>query len=89
MVGWHHGHNGHGFGKTLGVGDGQGNLVCCGSWRHKELDMTEPLTEGIILEYVCLNQATANISEVHCVPVPHPQPLPAMLFQPSPFFIFF
>ena len=33
--------DGHGFGWTLGVGDGQGGLVCCGSWSHKELDMTE------------------------------------------------
>ena len=33
--------NGHGFGWTPGVGDGQGGLVCCGSWGHKELDMTE------------------------------------------------
>jgi len=33
--------NGHGFGWTLGVGDGQGGLACCGSWSHKELDMTE------------------------------------------------
>ena len=24
-----------------GVGDGQGGLTCCGSWGHKELDMTE------------------------------------------------
>ena len=32
MVGWHHRLNGHGFGWTLGVGDGQGGLVCCGSW---------------------------------------------------------
>ena len=29
MVGWHHRLNGHGFGWTLGVGDGQGGLVCC------------------------------------------------------------
>ena len=41
MVGWHHGFNGNGFGWTLGVGDGQGGLVCCGSWDWKELDMTE------------------------------------------------
>ena len=27
----------------LGVGDGQGGLVCCNSWGRKELDMTEPL----------------------------------------------
>ena len=43
MVGWYHRLNGRGFGWTLGVGDGQGGLVCCGSWGHKELDMTERL----------------------------------------------
>ena len=43
MVGWHHRHNGHGFGGTPGVGDGQGGLACCGSWGHKESDMTERL----------------------------------------------
>ena len=31
----------HGFGWTLGVGDGQGGLECCGSWACKESDMTE------------------------------------------------
>ena len=35
MVGSHHRLNGHGFGWTLGVGDGQGGLVCCGSWGRK------------------------------------------------------
>ena len=35
--------NGHGFGWTLGAGDGQGGLVYCGSWGHKESDMTEQL----------------------------------------------
>ena len=44
MVGWHHRHNGHGFGWTPGVGDGQGGPVCCSSWGHKESDTTE-LTE--------------------------------------------
>ena len=29
MVGWHHQLNGHGFGWTPGVGDGQGGLACC------------------------------------------------------------
>ena len=43
MVGWHHWLNGHGFGLTLGVGDGQGGLACYDSWGHKELDMTEQL----------------------------------------------
>ena len=31
-VGWHHRLDGHGFGWTPGVGDGQGGLACCGSW---------------------------------------------------------
>jgi len=43
MVGWHHQLNGHGFGWTLGVGDGQGGLMCCGSWGRKEGDTTEQL----------------------------------------------
>ena len=41
MVGWHHWLNGHGFGWTLRVGDGQRGLACCGSWGHKESDTTE------------------------------------------------
>ena len=41
MVGWHHLLDGHEFGWTLGVGDGQGSLVCCGSRGHKESGMTE------------------------------------------------
>ena len=34
MVGWHHRLNGHGFGWTPGVGDGQGGLAFMGlqSW---------------------------------------------------------
>ena len=40
MIGWHHQLNGHGFEWTPGVG-GQGDLVCCGSWGHKESDTTE------------------------------------------------
>ena len=41
MVGWHHRLDGHGFGWTPGVGDGEGGLACCGSWGHKESDTTE------------------------------------------------
>ena len=40
MVGWHQWLNGRGFGWTLGVGDGQGGLECCGSWGRKESDKT-------------------------------------------------
>ena len=45
MVGWHHRLNGHGFGWTPGIGEGQGGLACCGSWGHKESDMTEWLNQ--------------------------------------------
>ena len=41
MVGWHHWLNGHEFGWTPGVGDGQGGLVCWSSWGSKESDTTE------------------------------------------------
>ena len=43
MVWWHHRPDGHGFGWTPGVGDGQGGLVCCSSWGRKESDTTELL----------------------------------------------
>ena len=41
MVGWHHQLNGHEFGGTLGVGDGQGGLACCSPWGRQESDTTE------------------------------------------------
>ena len=31
----------HEFESSPGVGDGQGSLVCCSPWRHKELETTE------------------------------------------------
>ena len=40
-VGWHHCHNGHEFEQTLGDSGGQGSLLCCSSWDHKESDTTE------------------------------------------------
>ena len=43
MAGWHHQLNGHEFEQTLGGGDGQGSLMCCSPWGHKELDTTEQL----------------------------------------------
>ena len=32
MVGWHYQLDGHEFDSTLGVGDGQGGVACCGPW---------------------------------------------------------
>ena len=33
--------DGHEFEQAQRVGDGQGSLVCCSPWVHKELDTTE------------------------------------------------
>ena len=41
MVGWHHRLDGHEFEQDLGVGDGQGSLVCSSPWDRKESDVTE------------------------------------------------
>ena len=43
MVGQHHRLNGHEFEQALGDGEGQGSLVCCSPWGHKESDTTERL----------------------------------------------
>ena len=50
MAGWHHWLNGHEFEQTQGNSEGQGILVCCSPWGHKESDMTEQLNwAGAIL----------------------------------------
>ena len=41
MVGWLHQRDGHEFEQAPGVGNGQGSLVCCNPWGHKESDTTE------------------------------------------------
>ena len=41
MVGWHHQLDGLEFEQARGVGDGQGSLVCCSPWGHKESDTIE------------------------------------------------
>ena len=43
MVGWYHRLDGNEFEQALGVGDGQGSLVCCIPWGHKESDTIEQL----------------------------------------------
>ena len=49
MAGWHHWLDGCEIKPTLGVGDGQGGLMWCSSWGHKESDTTERLnwTESV------------------------------------------
>ena len=44
-VRWYHRLNGPEFKQILGDSEGQGSLVCCSSWSHKESDMTEQLNK--------------------------------------------
>ena len=57
-VGWHHRLNGHGFGWTLGVGEGQGGLVCCDLWGCKEPDTTERLNRTEHRQDFCVANET-------------------------------
>ena len=40
VVGWNHQFNGHEFEQAPGD-EGQGSLMCCNPWGHKESDTTE------------------------------------------------
>ena len=81
MVGWHHQLNGHEFEQALGVGNGQGRLVCCSPWGCEELDTTKRLHfdfslsrigegNGNPLQYCCLKNSMdsgASIQLSHSV----------------------
>ena len=78
MVGWQHGLDGHGFGWTLGVGDGQGGLACCSSWGRKESDMSEQLnwTELPVRYPYCVTNTCTNLTRLSSSKLP-------FLFSPS------
>ena len=57
MAEWHRRLNAHEFKWTLGVGDGQGGLVCCTSWGHKESDTTERLNWTDVVSRCAVIQA--------------------------------
>ena len=64
IVEWHHRHNGHEFYQALGHGDGQGSLVCCSPWYHKELDTTKWLNINInilLIPWNCILSLTLNL----------------------------
>ena len=46
----------------MGVDDGQGSLVCCSAWGHKESDMTEQLN---ITELICGAASLALTADSH------------------------
>ena len=47
MVGWYLQLDGYEFEQALGVGDGQGRLVCHSPWGHKESHTTERLNWAV------------------------------------------
>ena len=63
MVGWHHRLKGHEFESTLGVGDGQGGLVCCSPWARTELDMTEWLSWTELNQRMCAARCPRKFSK--------------------------
>ena len=50
MVALHHWLNGHEFEQAPGDGEGQGSLVCCSPWGHKQSDIVEQLKNNKINE---------------------------------------
>ena len=60
MVVWHHWLDGRESGWTPGVGDGQGGLVCSGSWGCKESDMTEWLNLTEVSREYLINLVIAD-----------------------------
>ena len=81
MVGWHHQLDGYEFEQALGVGDGQGSLVCCSPWGHKESDMTK------WLNWTELNNQNQQDTYIKVTPPTPPQHPPSSSFFPFHFFI--
>ena len=68
MVGWHHWLDGHEFEQALGVGDGQGSLVCRSTWGHKESDTTERLNWLTIrVVYMLKDEAEVLLTPGHII----------------------
>ena len=64
MVGWQHQFNGHETEEAAGVCNGQGSLVCCSPWGHKESATTERLNST---ELACqvISDATTSLLLPH------------------------
>ena len=56
LFGWHHQLDGHESAQTLGDGEGQGRLVCCGPRGHRELDRTERLSNKGLGHQLCADR---------------------------------
>ena len=64
MVGWHHQLNGHEFEQAPGDGEGQGSLVCCSPWGHKEVghDWATEQQQGLGANYTSKMSASKDSS---------------------------
>ena len=75
MVGWQHQLDGHEFEQVLGVGDGQGNLMCCsprGSQRVKQDSATEQHTSinYLIPHFInCPNTSCSKTAKCNICPL--------------------
>ena len=65
MLGWHHWLNGHESEQALEDGEGQGSLVCCSPWGHKESDMTEWLNNSHCTKLKLVS--VGNSEELHMI----------------------
>ena len=75
MVGWHHQLDGHECEQTLGVGDGQGSLECCGPWGRRQSDRisdwTELAVEMIFFFLLVTNPSTVSSWPPSCIEIQH------------------
>ena len=80
MVGWHHWLDGYEFEQSPEAGDGQGSLMYCSPWGHKELDTTEQLnwTEPLPKKY-CEQISKYNNGGSHLLCLVCAEPLWALI----------
>ena len=71
MVVWHHRLDGHEFEQVLGVGDGQGSLVCCSPWGHKEKDTSEWLNWTVLLGDTLMKRLWSSVKGGPSESLPH------------------
>ena len=70
MVGWHHKLNWHELEQALGVGDGQGSLVCCSPWGCKESDMNwVTKLNWLLFKDILLNTITLKDNILLCLSI--------------------
>ena len=66
MVGWYYWLDGHEFEQAPAIGDGQGSLVCCSPWSHKESDTTEQLNWTVLKESTqTIDEASSPSSKIY------------------------